>query len=160
MNYLYIYVKKGTPFKVGEEVCEKQRLAIRADYVTLPNGDAVGKVITTNGMTRQVLEAVNGITVLPPAHRPLQAQHITTFGQANLKTPLVQGDTAYECGEKLYQTHGVEWMHPENWFLGGGAALADTADSREPDGGNPKGPADIPQTPNPMYANGAATKVP
>lgn len=134
MNYLYVYVKKGTPFKVGDELCEKRRLAIRADYITLPNGDSIGKVVTANGMTRTVLEGVPGITVLPPAHRPLQQTHIDAFKGCGLKTALAQGDTAYEFGEKLHATHGIEWMHPENWFLGRVAGSVDATDIRRPDG--------------------------
>lgn len=141
MNYLYVYVKKGTKFKIGEELCEKQRLAINAHYMTLPNGDAVGKVVTANGLSRSILESVAGITVLPPAHRPLQQKHIDAFAGCQLKTPLAQGDTAYEFGEKLHDTHGLEWMHPDNWFIGGISASTDVPEYRLPD--NEKGPVVI-----------------
>lgn len=136
MNYLYVYVKKGTQFKIGQELCEKQRIAIRADYMTLPNGDAIGKVVTTHGLCRTTLENIAGITVLPPTHRPLQASHIAAFAGCNLKTPLALGDTAYEFGEKLHETLGLEWMHPENWFLGGVSGSTDAPEYGKPDDAN------------------------
>lgn len=135
MHYLYVHVKRGVQFKIGEELCEKQRIAIRADYVRLPNGDAVGKVVTAHGLCRKALESIDGVTVFPPAHRPLKKEHRDRFPDLGL----VDGDTVYELGEKLHDKHGVEWMHPENWFLGGVCGSADATDIHTPD--NPQNPS-------------------
>lgn len=152
MTYLYIYVKAGTAFKVGDQLCEQQRIALRADYVLLPNGDAIGKVVTANGAAcRTILAAVAGIAVLPPAHRALSAAEIAQFnpcGVGGAAIGLATGDTAYEFGEKLFASHSVEWMHPENWFLGGVAGKVDAVPI-PPDSvvQNPSTPAPATSTP-------------
>lgn len=150
MTYLYIYVKAGTAFKVGDQLCEQQRIAMRADYVILPNGDAIGKVVTSNGLAcRTVLGAVAGITVLPPQQRELTAAQIAQFnacGVEGASIGLVSGDTAYDFGEKLYASHSVEWMHPENWFIGGGAGKVDAVPIPPSATQNPSTPAPVTST--------------
>lgn len=107
LSKLYVHVKKGTAFKPGSLVGD---CAVRADYVTLPNGDAVGVVHGTRAKARQILESTSGVTCAPPLHRPIQADHITAFAHAGAAA----GDTTYDLGVKLYDTHKMPWFHPEN----------------------------------------------
>jgi hypothetical protein len=105
---LYIHVKKGTQFKPGSLVPEH---AVKADYVLHPvaNGDSVGVLWAKTYKARQILEAIDGVTVAPPMHRPLTADHIKKFAHCGVTV----GDTTFELAEKLFTFHGMLWFHPE-----------------------------------------------
>lgn len=107
VSKIYVYAKKGAGLKPGSLVGD---CAVRADYVTLPNGDAVGCVHANRAKARDILEGTDGITSSPPLHRPLQQNHLDAFAHAGV----VQGDTGYELGMKLHDTHKMPWFHPEN----------------------------------------------
>lgn len=103
---LYVHCAKGTEFKPGSLVGEH---ALKADYIVLENGDAIGVVSSITGKAREILESQPGITVLPPLHRPIKAHHAKVFAHAGA----VEGDIAYDVAEKVYLTHKMPWMHPE-----------------------------------------------
>lgn len=104
---LYMRVPKGTPFKPGSIVGDGQ--AVRADYITLPNGDAIGVVHATCAQARAKCEAA-GAVLLPPLHRPIKQAHIDAFGEFGA----IDGDCGYDVAEKLHALHQMPWMHPEN----------------------------------------------
>lgn len=103
---LYMRVPKGTPFKPGSLVGES---AIRADYITLANGDAIGVLHALSAAARTACETAGAI-VLPPLHRPLKQTHLDAFEEFGA----APGDTGYDVAEKLFALHQMPWMHPEN----------------------------------------------
>jgi hypothetical protein len=85
----------------------------RVDYITLEDGDHIGKMIARTGQCRRILEGMEGIVVLPPLHRPIQAHHAARF--KHIKA--VEGEVGYDIAERLHAKHEVAWMHPEEFFL-------------------------------------------
>jgi hypothetical protein len=105
---LYLHIKKGTAFKPGLDLPPDQ--FIRADYITLANGDAVGVVCAHDARARTLLESTPGITVLPALHRTLDADHADAFSHANVSV----GESGHDAVDKLYALHRIPWLHPEN----------------------------------------------
>lgn len=103
---LYVYCKKGASLKPGSLVGD---CAARADYITLDNGDAVGVLWASSARARMKLEADPLITVLPPKHRPVGADHVALYSYAGA----AQGDFAYDVALKLFRHHRMPWFHPE-----------------------------------------------
>lgn len=103
---LYLHVKKGTKLKPGDLV---GKYGHRADYIKLPNDDAVGVFRAWSAEARKVFEAEEGITVLPPMHRPLKAHHSEAFSHIAAQ----EGEITYDIAERLYEHHEQDWMHPE-----------------------------------------------
>lgn len=108
MKY-YIHVKAGSGSKPGGAVVPYK--AFRADYITLPNGDALGVIERPAHDCRSVLEALNGVTVLLHVAnpKPLPPEHVALVAHAGV----VAGDTMWSAGEKLASHHGYPWFHPE-----------------------------------------------
>lgn len=86
----------------------------RADYLTLESGDSVGRLSAVSAECRRCLEAGEGVTVLPPLHRPVRQQNVDAFAHCGA----AMGDTGYDVAEKLYAMHGMFWMHPEELSIG------------------------------------------
>lgn len=108
MKY-YVHVRAGSGSKPGSVV---GNYALRADYLLLPNGDAIGVIERPAHMCRQLLEAMPGVTVLlhPSNPKPLPPEHVALIAHAGV----VAGDTMWQAGEKLATFHADgPWFHPE-----------------------------------------------
>ncbi len=105
MNLLYFIVKPG-PTHPRDLM---GRYGARIDCVALADGVEVGVFRTPGAEARRLLEAEPNITLLPPLHRPLTAQHAAAFAHVNAR----EGEIAYDVAERLAEFHKMPWMHPE-----------------------------------------------
>lgn len=106
---IIVYAKSGSGFKASETVVPQH--AVRADAHKHPDvGDWVGVIWAKNYHCRKVLEAIPGVYVVPPLHRPLKDEQVKLFAYAGA----VQGDTGYDLAEKLHAFHELDWFHPEH----------------------------------------------
>lgn len=106
---LYFHVKKGSTLP-GAEMFEH---FMRVDYVTLDDGDHVGKMVAKSGQCRKILEGMEGITVLPPLHRSISSNHAERFKHINA----TEGEAGYDIAERLHEYHEVDWLHPEEFSV-------------------------------------------
>jgi hypothetical protein len=104
----YVHVAAGSGSKPGELVPDHAR---RADYIVLPNGDALGVIEHPRGPCRQKLEAMPGVTVMQSHERPapLPAAHVQLLAHAGV----VAGDTMWDAAMKLQEHHQMPWFDPE-----------------------------------------------
>jgi hypothetical protein len=107
---LIVHTKKGTRATPGSLVAEH---SAGSHYVFLPNGDAIGIVYATTAIARKMLEAEEGVTVLPPLHRPIKDEDLPLLEHAGV----VAGEIGYDVCEKLFLHHRVPWFHPESTHL-------------------------------------------
>ncbi len=108
LTKLYVHVKKGSALEI-ESLCTED-CAERVDRVYLANGDSVGVVMATSATARKKMEAVSGITVLPPLHRPIGVTSAATFAFAGA----LAADTTNDVANKLQAVLSMPWLDPEN----------------------------------------------
>lgn len=104
----YVHVAAGSESKPGTLA---GRYAVRADYVKLPDGSAIGCLTDSRKEVRQKLEEMAGVTVIGAAHdpRPIGPSKASLIAHAGV----VATDTVYDAGEKLHAFHAMPWFHPE-----------------------------------------------
>lgn len=107
LTKLYVHVERGATLEI-ESLCGD--CAERVDRIYLANGDSIGVVMATSADARKKMEAVSGITVLPPYHRAVGTSAATIFSHAGA----LATDTTYDVAEKLTAQYKMPWFDPEN----------------------------------------------